>query len=49
MEDVLHVYNGHDGGRGSGKIIDQLHPLRLPGMVQEPGHHPMEVLVSAEL
>ena len=49
MKDVFHVYGGHDSGRGGGKVTDQLRPLCLPSMVQEPRRHLMEVLAGAEL
>jgi hypothetical protein len=45
-EDVIHIHGGHDGG---GKVTDQLSPLRLPGVVREPGLHLVKVLASAEL
>jgi hypothetical protein len=48
-EDVLHVYGGHEGGRGGGKAANQLHLLCLPGMIEELGRHLMEVLAGIEL
>ena len=44
--DVFHVYGGHDGGHSRGKATNQLYPLRLSGMVWEPGCHLTEVLAG---
>jgi hypothetical protein len=44
-EDDLHIY----GGRGGGKVTNQLRSLGLPGMIREPRRHLMEVLAIAEL
>ena len=49
IEDVLHIYGSHDGGRGGSEADNQLHPLCLPGKVWEARRHLMEVLVGVEL
>jgi hypothetical protein len=49
MEDVLHVYSGHDSGHSGSKVTDQPYLLRLHGMIQKPRRHLMEVLSDAEL
>ena len=48
VEDVLHIHGGHDGG-GDGEVTDQLGPLHLPRVAQEPRLHPVEVLADAQL
>ena len=49
MEDVLHVHSGHDGSRNGSEVTDQLCSLLLPGVVQEPRLHLVEVLAGVQL
>ena len=49
MEDILHVYSGHDGGSSSSEAANQLRSLRLAGMIWKPRRHLMEVLAGAKL
>ena len=44
-EDVLHIHGGHNDS----EVTDELHPLRLPGLVRELELHPVEVLADAQL
>jgi hypothetical protein len=49
MEDILHVYCGHDGGSSSSEAADQLCSLCLAGVIQKPRCHLMEVPAGAKL
>jgi hypothetical protein len=48
-EDILHVYIGHDGSSSSSEAANQLCALHLPGMIQKPRCHLMEVSAGAKL
>jgi hypothetical protein len=49
MEDILHVYSGHDGNNSSNEAANQLRSLCLAGMIQKPRRHLMEVTAGAKL
>jgi hypothetical protein len=49
MEDILHVYSGHDSGSSSSEAANQLRSLHLADMIRKPRCHLMEVPVGAKL
>jgi hypothetical protein len=48
-KDVLHIHDGHDGSCSGGKVVDQLPPLLLLGVVQKLRLHLTEVLAGTQL
>jgi ABC-type dipeptide/oligopeptide/nickel transport system ATPase component len=46
-KEVLHVHGGHNGSRDGSEVTDQLCPLLLPDVLQEPGLDPAKVLADA--
>jgi hypothetical protein len=49
VEDILHIYSGHNGGSSNNEAANQLRSLRLAGKIQKSERHLTEVLAGTKL